>query len=75
MYASYIPGFMYAIFGTCKEVTIGPTAVNALMTYNYVGTLNTNMINAALTLGFFSGIIEIGTGALNLGKICRWDIF
>ena len=58
---------MYAIFGTCKEVTVGPTAVNALMTYNYVGSLNTNTIEAALTLGFFSGLIEIGTGILNLG--------
>ena len=75
MYASYIPGFMYAIFGTCKEVTVGPTAVNALMTYNYVGSLNANIIEAALTLGFFSGLIEIGTGILNLGIIIQSDNF
>ena len=68
LYASYVPGFMYAIFGTCKEVTIGPTAVNALMTHNYAGNLKTNIVEAALTLGFFSGLIEIGTGILNLGK-------
>ena len=65
---------MYAIFGTCKEVTVGPTAVNALMTYNYVGSLNTNIIDAALTLGFFSGLIEIGTGILNLGIFIQSDI-
>ena len=68
LYASYVPGFIYAIFGTCKEVTIGPTAVNALMTHNYAGNINTNIVEAALTLGFFSGLIEIGTGILNLGK-------
>ena len=69
LYASYVPGFIYAIFGTCKEVTIGPTAVNALMTHNYAGNMNTNIVEAALTLGFFSGLIEIGTGILNLGKV------
>ena len=66
---------MYAIFGTCKEVTVGPTAVNALMTYNYVGSLNTNIIDAALTLGFFSGLIEIGTGILNLGTFIQSSNF
>ena len=68
LYASYVPGFLYAIFGTCKEVTIGPTAVNALMTYNYAGNFKKNIVEAALTLGFFSGLIEIATGVLNLGK-------
>ena len=53
---------------------MGPTAVNALMTYNYVGSLNTNIIDAALTLGFFSGLIEIGTGILNLGISIQSDI-
>ena len=53
---------------------MGPTAVNALMTYNYVGSLNTNIIEAALTLGFFSGLIEIGTGFLNLGISIQSDI-
>ena len=64
-----MPGFLYAIFGTCKEVTIGPTAVNALMTHNYAGSFKPNMVQAALTLGFFSGLIEIGAGILNLGNV------
>ena len=55
---------MYAIFGTCKEVTIGPTAVNALMSYNYAGP----SIQGALTLGFFTGVIEMAAGLMNLGK-------
>ena len=53
---------------------MGPTAVNALMTYNYVGSLNTNIIEASLTLGFFSGLIEIGTGILNLGILIGFSI-
>ena len=37
LYASIVPGFLYTVFGTIKEVTIGPTAVNALISYNYAG--------------------------------------
>ena len=39
------------------------------MTHNYAGNINANIVEAALTLGFFSGLIEIGTGILNLGKV------
>ena len=38
------------------------------MTHNYAGNINSNIVEAALTLGFFSGLMEIGTGILNLGK-------
>ena len=53
MYASIVPGFAYAIFGTIKEATVGPTAVNALMSYTYAGPSVTH----ALTLSFFVGLI------------------
>ena len=72
LYASYVPGFLYAIFGTCKEATIGPTTLNALMTHNYAGSFKTGMVQAALTLGFFSGLIEIGAGILNLGFLTNF---
>ena len=72
LYASYVPGFIYAVFGTCKEITIGPTAVNALMTANYAGMYKTGIVEAALTLGFFSGAIEIAAGVLNLGFLTNF---
>ena len=53
------------MFGTCKEVRIGPTAVNAIMSYNYT---NGN-IQQSLTLAFFCGLIEMGAGILNLGEL------
>ena len=64
LYASLISGFAYAIFGTIKETTVGPTAVNALMSYNYAGP----SAIYSLTLSFFVGLIEIVAGVLNLGK-------
>jgi len=68
LYASIVPGFAYALFGTCKEVTIGPTAVNALMSSSYAGP----SVRGALTLGFFCGIIEMGAGILNLGFLTNF---
>ena len=44
---------------------MGPTAVNALMSYNYAGPSAIR----SLTLTFFAGLIEIGAGVLNLGTI------
>ena len=52
------------MLGTCKEATVGPTAVNALMSYNYAGS----SVVKSLTLAFFTGIAEIVAGFLNLGK-------
>ena len=66
LYGSIVPGFVYAIFGTIKETTVGPTAINALMSYNYAGSSPIR----SLTLSFFVGLIEIAAGVLNLG-MCK----
>jgi len=65
LYGSIVPGFVYAIFGTIKETTVGPTAINALMSYNYAGSSPIR----SLTLSFFVGLIEIAAGVLNLGRL------
>ena len=65
LYAAIVPGFLYGLLGTCKETTVGPTAPNALLSYNYAGS----SIVHALTLGFFAGIVEILVGLFNLGKV------
>ena len=53
------------MLGTCKEATIGPTAPNALLSFNYAG----HSVVHALTLGFFAGIVEIFAGIFNLGQL------
>lgn len=68
LYASLVPGFVYALFGTCKETTVGPTAVNAVMSFNYAGA----SVVYALTLSFFTGIIEIAAGLFNLGFLINF---
>lgn len=40
LYSSFMGCFVYAIFGSCKDITIGPTAIMSLMIYSAVGHLN-----------------------------------
>ena len=47
--------------------TVGPTAANFLMSYNYAG----GSPYKAITLAFWSGLIEILAGLLNLGFLIQ----
>lgn len=48
--------FIYAIFGSCRDITIGPTALMALMTYQQVINRNPDF---AVLLCFLSGVVQI----------------
>ena len=48
--------------------TLGPTAANFLMSYNYAG----GSPYKAITLAFWSGLIEILAGLLNLGFLIQF---
>lgn len=56
--------FAYTVFGSVKESSIGPTAVMALMTFNYA---NEGGPAYACLLSFLAGLIELVAGLLNLG--------
>lgn len=56
---------MYTVFGSCKDVNIGPTAIMALMTQPHVEKLGPDM---AVLLSFLSGCIIFVLGLLQLGK-------
>lgn len=58
--------FMYALFGSCKDVNIGPTAIMAAMVQPHVLKLGPDI---AILLTFFSGLIIFALGVLHLGKI------
>lgn len=68
LYASIVPGIAYCLLGTTRQATIGPTAVNSLMSFNYAG----GTPYKAVTLAFFSGCIEILCGVLNLGFLIQY---
>ncbi|KAK6643064.1 hypothetical protein RUM43_004567 [Polyplax serrata] len=66
LYSSFMGCFVYAIFGSCKDITIGPTALMALMTYQQI--LNKN-VDFAIMLCFLSGCIQILMSILHLGVL------
>ncbi|XP_034660413.1 sodium-independent sulfate anion transporter [Drosophila subobscura] len=68
LYSAFMGGFVYILLGTCKDITVGPTAIMALMVRPYV---NGNPDNAVL-LCFLAGCIILLLGLLNLGVLTRF---
>ena len=52
----------------CRQITVGPTAVNYLMSYNYAG----GSPYKAVTLSFWAGLIEMLAGFFNLGFMIQF---
>lgn len=57
--------FVYIVFGSCKDITLGPTALLALMTYQQIQGRNNDY---AVLLCFLSGVVQLIMGILHLGK-------
>ena len=65
LYSSFIGCFIYALFGSTRVITIGPTAIMALMTQKYVTDHGPEY---AFILCFTTGVIVFTFGLLNLGS-------
>lgn len=57
-------GFVYMFLGTIKEVTIGPTSLMAIVTFQFTRDLN---IHFVMLLTFLTGVIQFAMGVLRLG--------
>jgi sodium-independent sulfate anion transporter 11 len=66
LYSGLIDGFIYAIFGGCKDLNIGPTSILSLMLQPHVTQMGAD---AAVLMTFLSGIIIFVLGVLQLGTI------
>ena len=69
LYTALSPGIVYCIFGTSKDVSMGPTVTMALFTYRYNSTFST--VGSSL-LAFFVGIILILMAILKLGFVTKF---
>ncbi len=56
--------FVYVLFGSTKVITIGPTSLLSLASYDAVVSMGPE---AAILLTFLSGLICLLLGLLNLG--------
>lgn len=69
LYSAYVGGFVYCIFGTSKDNTIGPTAILSLLvqTYNIP-----HCDKLAVLSTFYVGLILFAMGILKLGFLVRF---
>lgn len=65
LYSSFLGGFLYAIFGSVKEISIGPTSLMALLTVEFTKGKNVDFV---ILLTFLTGCIEMIMGMLDLGE-------
>ena len=60
--------FVYALFGTSKDVTLGPTAILSLITASAISNC-TDKVACATLLTFLCGLVQLVMGIFNLGKL------
>ena len=65
LYASFMASFVYILFGTCKNITIGPTAIMALMVQPLVLNYGPDI---AVLICFLKGCIIALLGIFHLGE-------
>ncbi len=73
LYASIVPQLVYAIFGTSRQLSVAPVAMDSLLVAAGVSVLATEGTDAyigfAILLAFFMGIFQLLLGSLRLGFI------
>lgn len=69
LYSAFMGCFMYMIFGSCKDITIGPTAIMAIMTGDVFAEGEAKKFGSyyAVLLAFTSGLIIFLFGVFQLG--------
>ena len=76
LYASILPLIAYAVFGTARQLAVGPVAILSLMTAAAAGKIaaqgSAEYIEAALILAFLSGVILVAMGLFRMGFLANF---
>ncbi|NQY98433.1 MAG: sulfate permease [Henriciella sp.] len=76
LYASILPLMVYAIFGTSRQLAVGPVAILSLMTAAAAGKVasqgSTEYIQAAVILACLSGLILLVMGLFRMGFLANF---
>lgn len=76
LYASTIPLIIYALFGTSRQLAVGPVAMVSLLTATGIGAMaeggTETYILLAVTLALFVGLIQFLLGAFRLGFLVNF---
>jgi sulfate permease, SulP family len=76
LYASTIPLVVYALFGSSRQLAVGPVAIVSLLTLSGVSALaepgTTDFVALAALLALMAGVIQLGLGLLRAGFITNF---
>lgn len=76
LYASIVPIIIYAIFGTSRQLAVGPVAMVSLLTATAIGAFeglsNSDYILYAILLAFLVGVIQFALGVFRLGFLVNF---
>lgn len=67
LYSSFIGSFVYVVFGSAKDITLGPSAVASLLTALFATSPIPNDPSVSIVLAFFVGFIYIAMFLFGLG--------
>ncbi len=75
LYASLVPQIMYALFGSSRQLSVGPTAMDSLLIASGLGLLavigSQEYIQLAIILTLMVGIIQTFLGFMRMGFITQ----
>ncbi|KAH9767873.1 Sulfate transporter 4.1 [Citrus sinensis] len=76
LYSGFVPIFVYAIFGSSRQLAIGPVALVSLLVSNVLGGIadssDESYTELAILLALMVGIFESIMGLLRLGWLIRF---
>ena len=76
LYTAMIPQIIYAIFGTSRQLAVGPVAMDSLIVVSGVATLaeigTENFIEFAILLAFMMGFLQVIFGMFKLGFLVNF---
>ena len=76
LYASIVPILIYAIFGTSRQLAVGPVAMVSLLTATGIGSFDgittEQYISYAIVLALLVGVIQFLLGILRLGFLVNF---
>ncbi|XP_074276240.1 putative sulfate transporter 4.2 [Silene latifolia] len=76
LYSGCLPIFVYAIFGSSRQLAVGPVALTSLLVANVLSKIanpsDERYTELAITLALMVGVLECTMGLLRLGWIIRF---
>lgn len=76
LYTAMIPQFIYAFFGTSRQLAVGPVAMDSLIVASGVGAIavvgSEHFISLAILLALLMGIMQLAFGIFRLGFLVNF---